>query len=445
LSCTFRNRVTTPSLPQKLHAVRIDKVIAGGQGLARTEAGQVILSGFVLPGETVLLRELSRKAGYIEAELAELLESSTERVAPHCPQYGQCGGCDFQHGRYAEQLRLKRAIVAEAMQRAHVPLPAAGVAEVLPSPQCWGYRHRLRLKISPTGRLGFFKKKSNEFIAVNSCPAAADEINAAVAELADSGCLCGLTEEAELHCSPLDRHITLVLPFKEKQQFSEAAIQIAASCAVIAQIGCVSKNGFQLLYARSGVAQALTQQISVPGHDCVLSWSGGCFSQVNPGQNEQLVRLVLELAGTLRGKKVLDLYCGMGNFSVPLALAGGEVVGVEGSPESVRWARHNAKLSGIKADFLAADVHASLRQMIAQRQRADLMLLDPPRAGIGKTAALLPELGAEKIICISCDPVTLARDLAFLCGKNLRLTQLIPLDMFPQTSHIETVAVLERS
>ncbi len=426
------------------HRVRIEKIIAGGQGLARTAAGQVILSGFVLPGELAELREIRRKSGRIEAELTQVLEPSEERVPPRCPLYGQCGGCDLQHGSYAEQLRIKQAIVAETMRRAHVPLPDDSVAEVLPSPQQWGYRCRLRLKISPGGQLGFFKKRSNDFVAVACCPTAADEINAAVAELAASRCLRGLAEEMELHCSPADRRVTLAVPLKDRQKLSAAAVQELSRCASIAQIGSVQADGFRLLYSRSGAAEALAQRISLPGQDCVLSWSGGCFSQVNPVQNQQLIALVVKLLGNLQGKNVVDLYCGMGNFSVPLALAGGHVLGIEGSPESVRWAQRNAEAAGLAARFLAADVSDSLRRLVKKQQRADIVLLDPPRAGIGPAAALLPELQAESIVYISCDPATLARDLALLCGKGFRLAKLLPLDMFPQTSHIETVAMLEK-
>ncbi|MGR0482333.1 MAG: class I SAM-dependent RNA methyltransferase [Candidatus Electronema sp. V4] len=428
------------------HIVRIEKIIAGGSGLARTAAGQVILSGFALPGELTELREVRRKSGHIEAELAQVLEPSAERVPPRCPLYGDCGGCDLQHGSYAEQLRIKQAIVAETMQRAHVPLPADGVEDVLPSPQQWGYRHRLRLKISPDGQLGFFKKRSNEFVAVNCCLTAAAGINAAVAELASSRCLRGRADEAELLQSPADGQITLVLPLREKQQLSAESLRQITACASIAHIGGNAGKAFQPLYSRDKSAP-LAQEITLPklGKSCVLSWSGGCFSQVNPGQNARLTALALDIAGDVRGRSVLDLYCGMGNFSVPLALAGAAVTGIEGSPESVRWAQRNAETAGVVARFSAADVSDSLRRLVKKQQQTDIILLDPPRAGIGPAAALLPELHAERIVYISCDPATLARDLRSLCGSGYALRRLIPVDMFPQTHHIETAALLAKS
>lgn len=434
------------SSDQPTHSVSIEKVIAGGKGLARTEAGQVIMSGFVLPGESVQLREISQKPGYLEAELAQVLLPSTARVQPRCPLYGECGGCDLQHGTYAEQLQIKQAIVMESLARARLQLPAARVRNTLPSPQQWSYRHRLRLKISPTtGQLGFYKKRSNEFIAIAHCPVAAEEINAALAALRSAACLrdvSNICQEVELHLSPADRRLTLVLSIKGKQQIPVAVVQALAACACLDHVGCTNEDGFRPLYAQRGAAESLRQQISLPEQCYTLSWSGGCFSQVNPSQNVQLLQLALVLAQDVRGQAVLDLYCGMGNFSIPFGLAGAEVLGIEGNQESINWAKRNAKAAGVTARFWAAEVQDSVRQMVKTGQRAELVLLDPPRAGIGKTAALLPALKPQRILYISCDPVTLARDLALLCGKGFQLIELVPLDMFPQTSHIETVALL---
>ncbi len=428
------------------HTVRIEKIIAGGKGLARTETGQVIMSGFVLPDETVELAETKSTSGYLEGELIKILSPSANRTQPLCPSYQECGGCDLQHADYAEQLRIKKAIVEESVLRAGVELPDAGIQETIPSPVQWGYRHRLRLKINEDGNLGFFKKKSNNFIAVDKCPVAAEGINAALAELGETDALQGLSEicrEAELLQSPADGQTTLVFRLKGKQEIPAATVQALADCAGINHIGCASRKNFSYLSVN---VEPLAQDITLAGlpQKCTLSWSGGCFSQVNPSQNAQLIQLVQNLAGDLTGKTVLDLYCGMGNFSIPLALSGGTVTGIENNRESVHWAKKNAEATGITARFFAADVHSSLRGLVDDRQQVNLVLLDPPRTGIGKAAALLPELRPEKIIYISCDPATLARDLRSLCDKGYRLADLTPLDMFPQTSHIESVALLEK-
>jgi len=428
------------------HTVTIEKIIPGGKGLARTADGQVVMIPFTLPAEGVLIREDTKKSGYIEGSIDKVLSPSPARIEPLCPLYGECGGCDVQHGNYQEQLNIKRGIIEESLHRAKVPIEH--VDNTLASPAQWGYRYRLRLKISPSGKLGFFKKKSNEFLPVSHCPVAAAGINSALAELTEAEALLpltGLYPELELLASPADGKITLVLR-SDKQKPPTSVLQELAKNSYIHQVGWISRKGFQYL---SPQADPLTQHVQLDEKSCTLSWSGGCFSQVNPGQNEQLIRLVCDLAGALSGdlsgKTVLDLYCGMGNFSIPLGLCGRTVTGIEGNRESIHWAKENAQQAGISARFLVADVRAALKQLVEQGEKVDCILLDPPRSGIGKDIILLSRLEPEKIIYVSCDPATLARDLNFLCTHGYMITRVVPVDMFPQTSHIESVVLLERS
>ncbi|MCI5209767.1 MAG: class I SAM-dependent RNA methyltransferase, partial [Candidatus Electrothrix sp. ATG2] len=209
----------------------------------------------------------------------------------------------------------------------------------------------------------------------------------------------------------------------------------------IHQVGLISGKRFHYL---SPQAEPLRQDIRFEEKHCTLSWSGGCFSQVNPGQNEQLITLVSELVGDLDGKTVLDLYCGMGNFAVPLGLLGGTVTGIEGNQESILWAEKNAERAGITARFFIADVRSALKQVVEQGEKADCVLLDPPRSGVGKSITLVPGLEPEKIVYVSCNPATLARDLNLLSPHGYRITRVVPVDMFPQTSHIEALVLLEK-
>ncbi|MDU9048753.1 MAG: class I SAM-dependent RNA methyltransferase [Candidatus Electrothrix sp. Rat3] len=428
------------------HTVTIEKVIPGGKGLARTADGQVVMTPFTLPNEGVLVKEDKKKSGYLEGKIERILSPSPARIKPLCPLYGECGGCDLQHGSYAEQLRIKKGIVAESLHRAKVPIEHVQkhVQDTVASPAQWGYRYRLRLKINPAGQLGFFKKRSNDFLPVSHCPVATQGINAALAELSETGILqplAGLYREVELMESPADGKITLVLR-GEKQKPPSATLQALATSPCIHQVGWAARKKF--LYT-----SPLTQHVRFGEKNCALSWSGGCFSQVNPGQNEQLIRLVCDLAGALSGdlsgKTVLDLYCGMGNFSIPLGLCGGTVTGIEGNKESIHWAEKNAQQAGISARFLVADVRAALKQLVNQGEKVGCILLDPPRSGVGKDITLLSRLEPEKTIYVSCDPATLARDLNLLCTHGYNITRVVPVDMFPQTSHIESVVLLERS
>ena len=430
------------------HTVTIEKIIASGKGLARTAEGQVIMTPFTLPDERLVISEEKKKSSYIEGQVNKILTSSPARINPSCPAYGECGGCDLQHGSYQEQLRIKKGIIEESLLRAKVP--AEHIEQIdspLASPAQWGYRYRLRLKINRSGQLGFFKKRSNTFIPITKCPVASQGICSALAELNKNKILQVLAKtcpELELLESPTDRQVTLVLRGNNRKNLSSAVLQELTTIAEIQHIGWLNRKGFQYL---SSQAEPLSQDIhlkELEDHFCSLSWSGGCFSQVNPGQNEELINLVCKAAGDLHGKTVLDLYCGMGNFSIPLGYCGGTVTGIEGNPESIHWAEENARQAEISAHFFVADVRQALQQLVEQGEKTDIILLDPPRSGVGKNIALLPCLEPEKIIYISCDPATLARDLSILCSQGYKISRFVPMDMFPQTSHIESVVVLER-
>ncbi|MCW5211614.1 class I SAM-dependent RNA methyltransferase [Desulfobulbus sp. TB] len=431
------------------HTVTVEKIIASGKGLTRTAEGQVVMIPFTLSGEKLLINQEKKKSGYIEGSIDRILSPSPARITAPCPLYGVCGGCDLQHGSYPEQLSIKKEIIRESLLRAKIPLTSQQLDNPLASPVQWGYRYRLRLKINPSGQLGYFKKKSNTFLLITECLVASQGLCSAVVELNKSGILQPLAKicsEIELLESPADGKITLVFRGNKRKTLPPALLQKLTTLSImqeVQQIGWFTRKGFHTLFPS---AKPLTQQISLKRNrqNCSLSWSGGCFSQVNPAQNEQLIRLVCDFSGDLSGKTVLDLYCGMGNFSVPLGCCGGTLTGIEGNQESILWAEKNARKAGISARFFVADVRTALQQLVDQGETTDIILLDPPRSGVGKNIALLPHLKPKKIIYVSCDPATLARDLHLLCSQGYRITRVVPVDMFPQTSHIESVVLLER-
>lgn len=429
------------------YTVTIEKIITGGRGLARPDSGKVLMVGGVLPGEVVNVSEVKEHRGYIEAELVDIITPSPARRLPVCPWYQDCGGCDLQHCDYGAQLQIKKDIVKEALGRAGVVCPGDCLADTLPSPEHLAYRYRLRMKINRNGQVGFHRKGTNTIVPVMNCAVAAGKINAAISFLQSEVLLknfAGICREIELLHSPADDVLTLLLQVKDKKKADQDLLTVFKDCPAVNQTAY--KTDLRL-YAATQL-QPLEQCFVLSAEQQIhysLSWTAGCFSQVNAGQNEQLVRLVCRLAGDVQSTSILDLYCGMGNFSIPLALRGAAVTGIELNRESIRWAKHNAKSAGVICSFFAADVHNSLRQLVKNRQQVDTIILDPPRRGIGKAAYLLPRLRPQKIIYISCDPATLARDLATLCDRGYSLGQLIPVDMFPQTHHIESVALLEKN
>lgn len=424
--------------------VHMEKIVAGGYGLGRRQDGMVVLSRHVLPGETVLLRETARHRGHIEAEPLEILLPSPDRVKPLCPMYPECGGCDFQHIAPPAQLRIKEEILGEVLRRAGISLSAALPRPIQPSPGAWHYRHRLRLKLSPSGLVGFFRSGSNDLVDIDRCPVATAALNAALGELRRSpqfSAVAAAAREIELLESPADHRVYMLLhPRRRRTIAPSLTAGFAASLPGVSGV---------LIRGTPGRRQDVLRQdfdAEPAGRPFSLTWTPGCFSQVNAGQNSRLIGLVLSLAGPVAGKRVLDLYCGMGNFSVPLAMGGARVTGVEQNGESIARARINVMEAGAANTlFINADVPAAVRRFMLEKAAFEIIVLDPPRTGLGRDSALLADLAPGRIIYVSCDPATLARDVVLLRARGYALTVLAPVDMFPQTHHIESVALLEKN
>jgi 23S rRNA (uracil1939-C5)-methyltransferase len=424
--------------------VHIEKIIAGGYGLGRRQDGMVVLTRYVLPGETIRYREIRKRRGHIEAETVEVLDLSPDRVTPRCPFYTVCGGCDFQHISLGAQLRIKEEIIAESLLRAGTGFSPSRLQQILPSPATWQYRRRLRLKLSPAGAFGFCKPASNEVAPVDQCPVATAPLNRALLEISRSPLLSGLAasaREIDLLHSPADDQVFVRLqPRPGKTITASLVTALAGSLHSVDNIGIQHRDNRRRDLLRQDFASDLA------GRPFSLTWTPSCFFQVNAEQNTRLIRLVLSLTGPAAGKRVLDLFCGMGNFSVPLAIAGAQVTGVEWNRESISRAGINAATAGAaQTVFAAGDVLSAVRRFMQQASAFDLILLDPPRTGLGRESGLLPDLAPGKIIYVSCDPATLARDIAILAARGYKASSVTPVDMFPQTHHIESVALLEKN
>jgi 23S rRNA (uracil1939-C5)-methyltransferase len=425
------------------HTVDIKKVVAGGKGLARLANGQVALVAGVLPDETVTIRATRQHKGFVEAEVVRIDQASPDRTPAPCPYYGRCGGCDLQHASYPAQLKIKKQILSESLQRAHLPLPQVFLS-TLPSPLPFAYRSRVRLHLDATGQLGFHQATSNAVVPIRRCLLATDPINRVLGSLYESEWptrLTGQISGIELIHNPADDRVVLVLlPIRDTTVDSTLMTQMAGMADEVVVLGMSKKPV-------SPPAVPLAQRFSPHGLDYRLEWDHRCFFQVNSQQNAQLIELALDfLPRHPQSYHALDLFCGIGNFSVPLALRGARVTGVEHNRRSIFWAQENSLRAGLSTTrFIAADVERQLRTFVHQQARFDCILLDPPRQGLGKAAALLAKLTPERIISVSCDPATLARDLALITAEGYQLTRLIPVDMFPQTHHIESIGLLERN
>lgn len=425
--------------------IEINKVIMGGLGLGRAADGMAVMVAGVLPGETVTVTTTRAHRGHLEARLVRVEAPSPDRITPPCPLYATCGGCDLQHAAYPAQLRLKQAIVTESLVRARVPLPAGGVEPTLDAPAPFGYRYRLRLHLDADGRPGFHRAGTNEVVPVARCLLATQRLNQLLARLAERLPASGAADRfsgLELFESPADGTTVLVL----HTSLTDPAPAVPPSLADLADRVLVEPTG-RAAQAAAAPGAELRQEFEVAGRRYTLTWDHRCFFQVNPVQNERLVALALGLLPPRdQPFPALDLFSGMGNFSVPLGLLGARVTGIEHNPHSLGHAAANCRESGLeRSRFLEGDVGHQLRRLTNRGARFAVILLDPPRQGLGKATALLPELGPEQILSISCDPATHARDLRLLVDRGWRLARMIPVDLFPQTHHVESVALLERN
>ncbi|MCS7314502.1 MAG: class I SAM-dependent RNA methyltransferase [Bryobacteraceae bacterium] len=393
--------------------VCIEKLVHGGLGLARHQ-GQVLLVGYALPGERVRVELRQRRSGFWQAGLVEVLEPASGRLTPPCPYYGRCGGCRLQHAEYALQLEIKRAILLETLRRiGRIEPPSA--PEIVAGP-CWEYRNRVQLHLRGR-RLGFFEASSQRICVVEQCMIASPRINQvllAVQELAAAGDLPPMPSTVEI--------------FTDGERV---------------QVGLDLPPGTRI---RSDVLLARLSNRAPGVSSEPLEYAAACekfrvgrrsFFQVNRFLIAELLEHALRGAA---GRRALDLYAGVGLFTLPMARRFAQVTAVESSGPAAEDLAFNTQRAGLPVEVRRADAAAFLASLT---DAPDFVLADPPRAGLGPNVVReLLRLKPPGIRLVGCDPATLARDLALLVAGGYRLEHLTLLDLFPQTHHLEVVAAL---
>lgn len=428
--------------------LRIEKAIYGGASLARVPAdGPADLAGkaafvpLALPGELVEATIASDRRGYITATLDSVLEPAPSRITPGCEYYGRCGGCHYQHADYTAQLAMKRSILIETLERAHVSL--TGEIRVL-SADPWAYRNRIRLHVTRTA-LSYREAASHRDLPVTHCPVAAPLLQRAIAAfnqlLQKQPSLAQSLSEIEFFTTA-DESALLVSLFTQQRKTPEHLPRSIADSLLPILSALQGVRTFSLdPKTRRTQPSAAWGQPSVdytigPLHYQV---SAGAFFQVN----RYLISALLEEVVTQRsGAVAWDLYAGVGLFAQALAQQFEQVIAVESSPASAADLARNLHGSGHK--HIARDTLRFLQSPPAQHP--DLVIVDPPRAGLGaEVCQRLASVEPRQIVYVSCDPSTLARDLATLQPSGYRPVALTLIDLFPQTFHLETVATLERA
>jgi 23S rRNA (uracil1939-C5)-methyltransferase len=385
--------------------IQVEKLVYGGDGLARAD-GEVVLMPFVLPGELVEMDREPKRSGIVRGRVQQLLRESPDRVAPACPYFGHCGGCHYQHASYAAQLAAKRSILAETLARTgHIENPPE--IEVI-SGAPWAYRNRIQLHFE-NGKLGYREMRSRKLQPIAKCPISSPKLNECIVALnrmVRERRWPEFLQTAEFFTNETDVQMNVLETGRPLAQrfFDWCAAEIPGLVA-----GVIQYEGYRVGY--------------------------GSFFQVNRFLTQRLVDAVI---GDSRGASALDLYSGVGFFSIPLARVFERVTAVESGIGAARDLEFNAKRAGVSIEPHSQNVDLFLRSL---DRAPDLVIADPPRAGLGKQVVRhLAELKPREIVVVACDPATLARDAQGLLAAGYALDRLTLIDLFPQTYHIETVA-----
>lgn len=446
---------TIPVTKNKSYIIEITGITSEGAGIGRVDGFSVFVPG-ALYGETVEALIIKINAGFAIGKLVKLIKSSSFRAVPVCPQYKRCGGCILQHATYEGQLEIKHLIVKDAIER------IGGFAEttvlpVLPSPQELRYRNKAAFPCgSNDGNIvfGFYAARSHTLVPVDDCLLENEEcahIIQIVKEWTESENIAAYSETTH---TGLLRHIvirksssgetmvTLVCADKPKKE-KTLVDKLAFVESIYWNINTKNTNvifgdKFILLYGKRQIKETIL------GHTFTIS--PRTFLQVNHSQTEHLYKKAIELLAPEKTETAADIYCGMGSITLSLAPYVDTVFGIESVPEAIEDARRNAKENGIdNAEFYCGEAETVLPELFKDRT-CDIMIIDPPRKGCDlRVLEAILSSACKRLVYVSCNPATLARDLKVLCGGDqFRIIIVQPVDMFPQTGHVETIALISR-
>jgi 23S rRNA (uracil1939-C5)-methyltransferase len=421
--------------------IKITSLSSTGEGVGSLDGMKVFVEG-ALPGEHVAIKVTKQKKTYAKGELLKILSPSFERTVPLCPVFGECGGCQVMHLQYPSQLILKKKRVIDALQRIG-GLQNLEVLPCLPSPFSLGYRNKIQIPVvweNGKKTLGLYRKKSHEIIPVSrcliQCPQGEEIFKLIAEKLSVPAVRYVLIRNTIFHEESLVIFVTTGQFTKELKKLAEDLMETHSLIKGVVENLNLRKNNtilgsnFRLLAGRPYIYETLLNKI--------FKISPSSFFQVNPAQTEKLYEKAIQLAAIQPHEIVLDAYCGVGALAILAAGQAKRVHGIECVPQAIVDAIENARLNHLEnCTFSCGKAEEKI-----QSEEFDTVFLNPPRKGCdAKLLAVLLEKEPHKVIYISCDPATLARDLSFL-SKKYRPEIIQPVDMFPQTMHVETIVRL---
>ncbi len=434
------------SLPTTPVRVTINSLAHDGRGVARVDNKTVFIAG-ALPGEEVEFTYSAIHRNFDEGETVTVLQASPERVTPRCPHFGVCGGCAMQHLAPEAQICYKQQVLLDDFKHLGKVAPKAVMPPLL-GPH-WGYRRKARLGVKYVAKKGKvlvgFRERNSAFLAdLGRCEVLHPSVGERITALAEViGGLSVRDKIPQIEVAVDDTTTALALRnLVELPEDDKAAL-----------IDFAQRHGLGL-YLQPGGPDSLQplwpEQIALhyvlEKYDVGFSFKPGDFTQVNTDINRQMIDRAIELLDLQAEDRVLDLFCGLGNFTLPLARRCREVVGVEGEAKLVARARDNAAANGLEnVQFHAADLAGDLEHSPWWKPGFDKVLLDPPRSGAQETLAHIAKMKVGRIVYVSCNPSTLARDAGILVNEfGYRLEQAGVMDMFPHTAHVESIALFVR-
>ncbi|MFU8877535.1 MAG: 23S rRNA (uracil(1939)-C(5))-methyltransferase RlmD [Wenzhouxiangellaceae bacterium] len=433
-------------LPAEPVSVEINDLAHDGRGAGRVQDKVTFVHG-ALPGERVLARLTGRNRRFDEGVMLAVEQASPERVEPACPWFGNCGGCALQHLEHAAQLGWKQQRLAQNFKRIGEVTPEHWLEPLSATP--WNYRRRARLSVRNVpgkGRvLVGFREIGGRYVAdIEACrilhPVFADRLMSLSALIGD---LSIPDRIPQIECAAGDDSAAIVL--RHLEPLNQDDLERLRAWSRDHDIAVwLQPKGPDSVHRLAPEQHRLAYRLDA--FDLELEFHPQQFVQVNAAVNHLLTERAVDLLAPSAGERVLDLFCGLGNFSLPLASRAGRVVGVELDPSLVESARTNARANGLEnAEFIAADLQQSIEQLEWMRQPFDAVLIDPPRSGAAEVLPLVAATGAGRIVYVSCDPATLARDAGMLVrdhGYHLQAAGIA--DMFPHTAHVESIALFVR-
>ena len=440
-------RFRKPKLPQGDFEAHIQSLSHDGKGVARIDEKATFIQG-ALAGEKITFRYTNRKKSYDEGLVTSVIEASPDRVQPKCAHYEICGGCSLQHLDADKQIEAKQQVLLDNLE--HIgKVSAQSILPPLTNDSVWGYRRKARLGVKNVPKKGKvlvgFRERASSFVAdLTLCPVLHPRVGELLPQLSE------LVEGLSINAKLPQVEVAMdddqcVLIFRILEDLTDVdAVAIKAFGEAHDIIPYTQRGGPDTVVPLSGIPADL--HYALPDQDLELGFLPGDFTQVNTDINRKMINRALNMLDLNQNDTVLDLFCGVGNFTLPLATQAGTVVGVEGDEALVQRAKSNAERNKLaNVNFYAANLYEELKPQPWLNQTFTKALIDPPRSGAFEILPLINKMGIETLLYISCYPGTLARDAGVLVNEmGYTLVSAGVMDMFPHTGHVESIALFKK-